>query len=102
MGQAFVFAQQIVFTVELALKALLEANGKLLTVPPNTWQTHDLVELFNLLDTEEQRTLEQRWKSLPSSHNQSHKNLFDLLSATKNHYMDWRYIPTLTSTGIVT
>ena len=100
MGQAFVFAQQIVFTVELALKALLEASGKLLTVPPNTWQTHDLVELFNLLDTEEQRTLEQRWKSLPSSHNQSHKNLFDLLSATKNHYMDWRYIPTLTSTEL--
>ena len=100
MGQAFAFAQQIVFTVELALKALLEASGKLLTVPPKTWQTHDLVELFKLLDTEEKRTLEQRWKSLPSSDNQSHETLFDLLSATKNQYMDWRYIPTLTSTEL--
>ena len=100
MGQAFAFAQQTVFTVELALKALLEASGKLLAVPPKVWQTHNLIELFNLLEPEEQRLLEQRWNSLHSSNHQSHESLRDLLAVTKNQYMDWRYIPTLKSTEL--
>ena len=100
MGQAVAFAQQTVFTLELSLKALLEANGKLLTVPPGIWKTHNLLELFDLLEPEVQSLLEQRWSYLRSSNNQSNRSLRDLLSVTKNQYMDWRYIPTLTSTEL--
>ena len=42
MGQALSCAQQVAFTLELSLKALLEQTGKLITVCKKAWQTHDL------------------------------------------------------------
>ena len=52
IGQALAYAQQAVFTLEVSLKAYLEALGKLAS--PNVsdiqkWQKHELVDLFNLL-----------------------------------------------------
>ena len=100
MGQAFTFAQQVVFTLELSLKALLEYSGRLLIVPEDDWQTHDLVDLFKLLDEPDKELLNQRWNSLPLSECQSHRSLSGLLRKTRRHYMDWRYIPTLKSTEL--
>ena len=99
MGQAFAYAQQVIFTVELSLKALLESSGQLVAIPPDQWQTHDLVKLFNMLDSDDQKALEQRWLSVSPSSRRSHKTFFALLQAA-NHYNDWRYIPTLTSTDL--
>ena len=84
----------------LALKALLEAKGKLLTVHLSVWQTHNLIKLFDLLEPEDQNLLEGRWSYLRSSNNQLPRTLRDFLTVTKNQYMDWRYIPTLISTEL--
>ena len=99
MGQALAYAQQVIFTIELSLKALLESSGQLVAISPEKWQIHDLVGLFNMLDSSDQKALKQQWFSLPSSSRRSYETLCDLLRAA-NHYNDWRYIPTLTSTSL--
>ena len=98
-GQALAYAQQVAFAVELSLKALLEASGKFVTVPERDWQTHDLAKLYELLDEEAQEHLEQRWRSLQSQE-RDYETLLKFLIATRNLYMDWRYIPSLTSADL--
>lgn len=103
IGQAFAYAQQAVFTLELSLKALLEVNGKLVRVSGKRrqdWETHDLLKLFQLLDGSEQQHLEQIWRSLSSSNCWSSNTFSDFLTSIKKSYIDWRYIPDLISTDL--
>ncbi len=100
IGQALACAQQVAFTLELSLKALLEQTGKLVTVDKEDWQTHDLVTLHGLLDQSERQLLQQRWQAMPLAECSHYTTLLDFLKATKNLYMDLRYIPTLKSANL--
>ena len=100
MGQALSCAQQVAFTLELSLKALLEQTGKLITVCKKAWQTHDLVALHCLLDPSERQLLQRRWQAMPLAERSHHSTLLDFLKATKNLYVDLRYIPTLKSANL--
>ena len=63
-GQALAYAQQAAFTLELSLKAYLEVLGKLASSNAGDirqWQTHDLIDLFNLLTEDEKDQLENWW-----------------------------------------
>ena len=100
MGQALACAQQVAFTLELSLKALLEACGKLVTKPKKEWEIHDLSKLYGFLDSPEQNLLEQQWQAIPLSNRSDYNNLSEFLTATKNLYVDFRYVPTLKSTNL--
>ena len=100
IGHALACAQQVAFTLELSLKALLEETGKLVTVPKKDWQTHDLVHLYGLLDSSEQQFLQQQWEALGSSDQSGYKVLLGFLTAIKNLYMELRYVPALKSANL--
>ena len=97
LGQVISYAQQAVFTVELSLKALLEAGGQLVNVPEKTWRTHDLKMLYDLLQEDDQQRLEDQWRALPISERAAYPTMFGFLKDARRFYMDWRYIPTLKS-----
>ena len=99
-GQALAFAQQVAFTLELSLKALLEVTGKLLTVSKKDWQVHDLAALHSLLEQADQQFLQQRWQSSSPSERSNYNTLLDFLTAVRNLYMDLRYIPTLKTANL--
>ena len=100
IGSALAHAQQVAFTLELSLKALLETMGKLVSVPKECWQTHDLVVLYSLLEPPEQQFLQQQWRAMSSSDRSNYNTLSEFLTATKNLYMELRYIPTLKSANL--
>ena len=100
IGHALACVQQVAFTLELSLKALLEESGKLVTVPNKDWQTHDLVALHGLLDSQEQQLLQQEWRALPLSERSNYNSLLDFLTAVRSLYMDLRYIPALKSANL--
>ena len=100
IGQALAFAQQVAFTLELSLKALLEETGKLLTVSKKDWQIHNLVALHGLLDPAEQQFLQRQWQSSSPSERSNYNTLLDFLTAVRNLYMDLRYIPTLKTANL--
>ena len=93
-GQALAFAQQAAFTLELALKAYLEALGKLAS--PDTedvgkWQRHELARLFKLLTDDEQRKLEEWWNQSDTKRIHCHRSFQEFLSKNNKLYMQWRY-----------
>ena len=100
IGSALAHGQQVAFTLEMSLKALLEETGKLVTISKDRWQIHDLVVLHGFLDQSEQQTLEQHWQAMSPSDRSNYNTLSEFLAATKNLYMDLRYIPTLKSTDL--
>ena len=97
LGQVISYAQQATFTVELSLKALLEASGQLVNIPEKSWRTHDLKRLYDLLHRDDQQRLEDQWRALPKSERASYPTMLGFLSDARRFYMDWRYIPTLKS-----
>lgn len=100
IGSALAHAQQVAFTLELSLKALLEETGKLLTISDKDWQIHDLAKLYGFLDSAEQQHLDNQWQAMSPSDRSNYNTLLDFLTAVRNLYMDLRYIPTLKSANV--
>ena len=101
-GQALAYAQQAAFTLELSLKAYLEALGKLASSNPRDireWHKHELTDLFQLLTDNEKRQLEEWWNHHDA--NRTHFNVKgsfrEFLSDSNRIYMKWRYITDLKS-----
>lgn len=102
-GQALAYAQQAVFTLELSLKAYLEVLGKLASSNARDirkWQTHDLIDLFNLLDEEEKKQLESWWNQSDAKRIHFEGSFREFLSGSNKLYKKWRYITDLTSTDL--
>ena len=99
-GQALAYAQQATFTLELALKAYLEALGKLASTDRRDiqkWQTHDLTDLFKLLTNDEPNQLEEWWNHSDAKRIHFKSSFRDFLSASNKLYKKWRYITDLKS-----
>ena len=102
-GQALAYAQQAAFTLELSLKAYLEVLGKLASsnaVEIRQWQTHDLIDLFNLLTEEEKQQLEHWWSGSDAQGTHFKGSFREFLSESNKLYKKWRYITDLTSTDL--
>ena len=98
IGTALAYTQQALFTLELSLKAVLEALGKLEKPESGNrpdWHTHDLIDLFDLLEAEHKQKLEQRWASLMKSDRHFAGTLAELFDPVRDSYEKWRYIPQL-------
>ena len=98
VGQVLAYTQQALFTLELSMKAVLEVLGKLTKISSGgrpDWQTHDLVILYDLLDDEDRRKLEQRWASLTKTERHCDGTLAEMLDSVRDSYEKWRYIPQL-------
>ena len=103
-GQALAYIQQSVFTLELALKALLEIQETMAEhniQNKNDWQTHDLAEIFSLLPEDDKSILERRWGALPLGKRQFNGTFSEFLTCIRNSYMEWRYITDLKSTNLM-
>ena len=100
IGHALAHAQQVAFTLELSLKALLETTGKLVSVSEESWHKHNLVELHDLLDAPEQQLLQQKWQDMSPSDRTNYDTILELLTAAKNLYVELRYIPALKSANL--
>ncbi len=99
-GQALAYAQQVALTLELSLKAYLEVLGKLASSNPGDirqWRTHDLIDLFNLLDEEEKKQLENWWNQSDAKRAHFEGSFREFLSENNRLYKKWRYITDLTS-----
>ena len=95
IGQALAYAQQAAFTLELSLKAYLEALGKLATPydgAPQGWKTHDLKALFKLLTVDEKRQLEERWNQSEARRIHWRWPFREFLAHNNDLYTKWRYI----------
>ena len=106
-GQALAFAQQAAFTLELSLKAYLEALGKMKSPDIAAvrkrkkhelkWKTHELAELFKLLTDDEKKQLEEWWHHSDTKRTHFHGCFREFLSDSNRLYKKWRYITDLMS-----
>ena len=69
----------------------------MVNLPEETWRIHDLKKLYDLLHKDDQKKLEDQWRTLPSSARAAYPTMLCFLKDARRFYMDWRYIPTLKS-----
>ena len=103
IGQAILYTQQALYTLELSLKALLEVYGKIaeyVSENKRDWRTHDLAYIFNLLPEKGKEQLERNWRSRPASTRHFDGTFSDFLTGIGDSYTDWRYIPELKSSNL--
>ena len=98
IGQALAYAQQSVFTLELCFKAYLEVLGKLASTDAadvQKWQTHELVDLYKLMSSDEMMELERSWHHSYAKRNHFNGTFQEFVNECKKLYGKWRYITDL-------
>ena len=94
-GQCLAYILQAAFTLELCIKALLEACGKFAEPQKGErpdWQTHSPVQLYKLLEPDVTQRLEQWWKSRSADERQFDGAYIEYLRSVDDLYEGMRYL----------
>lgn len=103
IGQALAYAQQAAFTLELSLKAYLEVLGILADSGAGgvqKWQSHTLLDLFKLLEDDDQKQLEEWWNNWDTGGVPFEGSFRDFLASNNRLYEKWRYVTDLSITDL--